>query len=123
MVPTRRTGPAAMLFVTVMATVVGCQTSTTVSAVNNCGMQLQVSASSVSTEEAENREWINLAVGQRDELAGIAQGAKMLYVDVRSEPGGQVRHFELGVDELAQPPTNTRYDKELVLEGDRCPTG
>jgi hypothetical protein len=118
MVMRRRTRSATLLFLAVVATVAGCQRSTTVSAVNNCGTQVQVSASSVSAEEPE---WISLTAGQRDEIAGIAQSAKTLYVDVRSGQGGKVRRFEVAIDDLAQPPADTRYDKELVLEGDRCP--
>jgi hypothetical protein len=121
MVTTRRTRSATLLFLAVTATVAGCQRSTTVSAVNNCDTLIYVSASSVSAEEAEEREWISLTSGQRDEIAGIAQSAKTLYVDVRSGQGGEVRHFEVAIYDLAQPPADTRYDKELVLEGDRCP--
>jgi hypothetical protein len=42
-------------------------------------------------------------------------------MDVRTGPSGEVRHYEVSVDELAQPPADTRYDEELVPEGDRCP--
>lgn len=118
MVTKGRTGSAVLLLLTVAATLAGCQKSTTVSAVNNCSTQVQVSASSVSSEEPE---WISLTTGQRDEIAGVAQSAETLYVDVRTGPDGQVGHYEVAIDQLAQPPADTRYDKELVLEGDRCP--
>jgi hypothetical protein len=117
MVTKRRTG-SAVLLVAAMVTLSGCQRSTTVGAVNNCGTPIQVSASSVSAEEPE---WISLAAGQRDEIAGVAESAQTLYVDVRTGPGDDVRHYEVAIDELAQPPAATRYDKELVMEGDRCP--
>jgi hypothetical protein len=118
MVTRRRTGSTVLLLLTITAILAGCQRSTTVSAVNNCGSQVQISASSVS---AEGPGWISLTAGQRDEIAGVAQSAKTLYVDVRTGPSGEVRHYEVSIDELAQPPADTRYDKELVLEGDRCP--
>lgn len=54
-------------------------------------------------------------------MAGVAESATTLYVNVRTGEGGPVKEYEVAIGDLAQPPAETRYDKELVLAGDRCP--
>jgi hypothetical protein len=114
----RRTGQAGLLLLAIAVSLAGCQRSTTVSALNKCEEQIQVSASSVSVEEPE---WITLTAGQRDEIAGVGERAQTLYVDVRTGDGGEIQHFEVPMDQLAEPPADTDYEAELVLAGDRCP--
>jgi hypothetical protein len=114
----RRIGRAVLLLLAIAVSLTGCQHSTTVSALNKCETQIQVSASSVSVEEPE---WITLTSSQRNEIAGVGERAQTLYVGVRTGDGGEIRHFEVPMDQLAEPPADTDYEAELVLEGDRCP--
>lgn len=116
-----RGGRGALVSAIMMLSIAACQRSTTVGALNNCDLPVEVRAASRSSSVAEVR-WKTINAGKRSHVVGVVEGRQALYVDVRSGTDGQIEQFEVPMDQLANPPKDADYEAELVLEGDRCPS-
>jgi hypothetical protein len=104
---------------------VACQKAVNIGVVNTCGSSVEVMASSVP--ELGDWEWHSVDSDGRSYVLSAATTTEKLFFWVRNpgeeEPSNQ---FEAMITDLAnsvdQTGYDTRIDRELVLEGDRCPS-
>jgi hypothetical protein len=108
----------------VLLALAGCQRALNAGAVNSCGSAIEVNANDAPAPE--DSEWVSVDQGQRRYVLSASESAEQLYVWVRSPGKGHPIRFEVLVAELVGPPADagyeTRVDREIVLEGDRCPS-
>ncbi|MEV1143908.1 hypothetical protein [Micromonospora sp. NPDC049799] len=101
----------------------GCQRALNVGAVNRCGHPIEIVGDSAS--ELRQSGWVSMGEGQRWYVLSAAESTDRLYVWVRRPDAQQPMRFEIAVAELPRPPADatseTRIDREIVVEGDRCP--
>lgn len=103
-----------------------CQEGVNVGAVNHCGYPVNVTANSVDSVR-EGFGWVSIDDAEWAYILTMSEGAEMIHMWVRRSEDGEILNFVVPVAELPAPPPDAVYDsrgeveREIMLEGDRCP--
>ena len=95
----------------------GCQRGMNVSFVNGCSVDLEFRNSDGPLDESVL--WSELAAGARSDTWGYPVSADYAYVETRVDGDGLKAEFV--IDLMALPVQEDGADRDVVLEGDRCP--
>lgn len=107
-----------------LVAVSGCSDALEVGVANRCGRSVEVDVSDVHDPVSLGYElsYELVGIGERAGVVDAAEPIDKLFVWVRLAEGDEPVQFSVTAAELVKPPKGTKYDREIVLEGDRCPT-
>lgn len=111
---------STVLVVAVVA-LAGCQKATDVGALNRCGETVEADVVSKKELADENPAWSTLDPDERESVRAVPEHADSVYMMVRRPSSEQIVHKTIAMSDLADPPDDVDYEKEVVLSGDLCP--
>lgn len=100
----------------------GCQDALRIGGENLCRRSIEVRVT--DTEGDWSVPWVEINPGGRRYISDGSARTSTFYVQVRRDEDDLATHvFNVSAADMPPPPDGVSYEAEIVIAGDRCPSG